>query len=662
MAIKASSSITLSAVRDLQSCTRYYLLQSSTSAAPAKPTANPPGGNWATAEPAYTSGSTNSLYTVDLNVFSDGSWAYSDVSLSSSYEAAKAAWNKAQTAQDAAAQALSNTEVIVGTQTAATGAWTGVASFSELHDGQQIVYWLPYAGSGNATLNLTLSGGNTTGAINCYYGGTTRITTHYGAGSAIHLTYRVNANINGSSYTGWWADANYTDGNTYDRIRLNNSVKAKSAITAGYLIVGDSAGYFHLAGGAAFDVNKPILYAGSAIAAAATGTNNYLAYPTINLRTTLGNSSWTETNQKTIYLAGTLAGAAFTPLSSNYLTTSPAAADVVYISLGLMISTYQMYLYPEHPMYRIIDGVLTSISQIAYEAKATADDAATDIDTLNDDLSAVQALADEAMNAVRDLSVGCVNLVDDSAEMTLEGGGSANACRVLATGLLPDTAYTLSMASAVKTAGTAAGMTLEAARVSGSTETILFTKLLDFSAGHTKHTFTTDSGGSGHCELRLYAGVKGATNGVTVKLTKVKLEEGTVATMWSESHADAEARLAGLVSQLNATRDGLEDIVTHVTRDLDGTVRNVNAYFRFDGSDANNPKLIVGSSESPMTMELTNSRLSFLWNGDPVAYFSDNKLYVTNVEAVERLSVGTTANGYLDIVTTATGVGFLWRS
>ena len=99
MAIKASAGITLSSIRDLESCTRYYLLQSSTLSKPPRPTAKPPGGDWAMAEPAYAAGSTNSLYFCDLNVFSDGSWAYSEVSLSSSYEAAKAAWNKAQAAQ-----------------------------------------------------------------------------------------------------------------------------------------------------------------------------------------------------------------------------------------------------------------------------------------------------------------------------------------------------------------------------------------------------------------------------------------------------------------------------------------------------------------------------------------------------------------------------------
>ena len=38
MAVKASASITLSAVRDLESCTRYYLLQASTMAKPSRPT------------------------------------------------------------------------------------------------------------------------------------------------------------------------------------------------------------------------------------------------------------------------------------------------------------------------------------------------------------------------------------------------------------------------------------------------------------------------------------------------------------------------------------------------------------------------------------------------------------------------------------------------
>ncbi|MBR4232323.1 MAG: hypothetical protein IKR95_03850 [Oscillospiraceae bacterium] len=114
MAVKARAEITLTSIRDVQSVTRYYLLQSSTSAAPAKPTTNPPGGSWATSEPTYTSGSTNSLYFTDCTVFSDDTFVYSDVSLSSSYEAAKVAYNKAVSAEgvaNSASDKVDNLEV-----------------------------------------------------------------------------------------------------------------------------------------------------------------------------------------------------------------------------------------------------------------------------------------------------------------------------------------------------------------------------------------------------------------------------------------------------------------------------------------------------------------------------------------------------------------------
>lgn len=102
MAVKAKAQITISRIVDIESVTRYYLLQSSTAAAPAIPTANPPGGNWVKTEPSYTTGSTNTLYFVDLTLFTNGTYSYSAVSTSSSYEAAKAAYNKANAAADTA--------------------------------------------------------------------------------------------------------------------------------------------------------------------------------------------------------------------------------------------------------------------------------------------------------------------------------------------------------------------------------------------------------------------------------------------------------------------------------------------------------------------------------------------------------------------------------
>lgn len=84
--------------KGVKSNTRYYCLQASATK-PSKPTTNPPDSKWTTTEPSYTTGSTSYLYTVDLTVYTDNNFLYSDVSLSSSYEAAKAAYAKAVNAE-----------------------------------------------------------------------------------------------------------------------------------------------------------------------------------------------------------------------------------------------------------------------------------------------------------------------------------------------------------------------------------------------------------------------------------------------------------------------------------------------------------------------------------------------------------------------------------
>lgn len=108
MAVKASAQITLYRVIDIESTTRYYLLQSSTLSTPSKPTTNPPSNLWTKTEPSYTEGSTKTLYFTDLTVFTNNTFKYSEVSKSSSYEAAKAAYNKA-VAADKRVQAAETT-------------------------------------------------------------------------------------------------------------------------------------------------------------------------------------------------------------------------------------------------------------------------------------------------------------------------------------------------------------------------------------------------------------------------------------------------------------------------------------------------------------------------------------------------------------------------
>ena len=103
MAVKAKAEITISRIVDVEKVTTYYLLQSSTATAPSKPADGAAiGSNWSKTEPSYSSGSTMTLYFVTQTVLSNGTIKYSEVSKSSSYEAAKEAWNKANAAQNTA--------------------------------------------------------------------------------------------------------------------------------------------------------------------------------------------------------------------------------------------------------------------------------------------------------------------------------------------------------------------------------------------------------------------------------------------------------------------------------------------------------------------------------------------------------------------------------
>ena len=254
-------------------------------------------------------------------------------------------------------------EYIVGTQTATTGAWTGVTKDAALYAGKMIIYRLPYAGSGNATLNLTLSGGGTTGAKAVYRYASTRLTTQYGANYYIPLIY------NG---TYWFALADY-DTNYYDRIRIANAVTTADGDIAAYRFVGttDGIAYKELNAGNTFDIRHPVLFnATAASSAVAMSTGLYWVNPSVNMQTVLNNTSRTFTEKVPVYLKGTISGNIFTVHSDVLTTTEPTSADgYYYLYVGRTYSTYQMnvnVLYNQFWCY--INGVFQPCNLNAIKA------------------------------------------------------------------------------------------------------------------------------------------------------------------------------------------------------------------------------------------------------------------------------------------------------
>ena len=136
--ILARNSITLHHLRDITTVVWYYKLHASTASPPAKPTTETPSG-WNTTEPSYTEGSTNSLYVTQKTTFSDGTFEYSDVSLSSAYEAAKTAYNKSVQALDAVTPIA--TKTYSGLIGSANDTPNATFYFAKIHPTNYTVQW-----------------------------------------------------------------------------------------------------------------------------------------------------------------------------------------------------------------------------------------------------------------------------------------------------------------------------------------------------------------------------------------------------------------------------------------------------------------------------------------------------------------------------------------
>lgn len=101
----------------------------------------------------------------------------------------------------------------------------------------------------------------------------------------------------------------------------------------------------------------------------------------------------------------------------------------------------------------------------------------------------------------------------------------------------------------------------------------------------------------------------------------------------------------------NSFQMTFNEIVQSITN-LDGTINeNYNElvkYIRFKGGT-----ITLGEVNNPLTLTLSNDRMSFLQNGVEVAYISDKRLYITDVEITKSLRIGRFAfipreNGSLD--------------
>lgn len=270
-------------------------------------------------------------------------------------------------------------EFIRGTQTATTNKWKGVSRQKALREGMMILYFLPYSGnSSQASLELTLSNGTTTGEILVYYNSTTSMTNQFSANQQVLLVYHKDFSVNSTTKTGWWHDAN-KDTDTMSRLRLEYSTQKAYTVLYRYMIcfTKDSeyilpANTYSASGTTAttktlttesFDPFGQVYYyantSSSTVVAAGNvpGTNIlYAQYTYCDLRYSFNTGS-TLTANKAVYLVcepqsdGTVK--LHTPAIAQDIPTT--VNGLVYKFLGHAYDTYRIVLYEHKPCY-IYDG------------------------------------------------------------------------------------------------------------------------------------------------------------------------------------------------------------------------------------------------------------------------------------------------------------------
>lgn len=140
--------------------------------------------------------------------------------------------------------------------------------------------------------------------------------------------------------------------------------------------------------------------------------------------------------------------------------------------------------------------------------------------------------------------------------------------------------------------------------------------------------------------LKILATIDGLTienQDLAGQVTGLSLALGELRTYVQATGEETDETIQRLQSLIEQTATRLEIIFTETNERIDGVgndladaVAEISTYIR-----ASSDGVEIGKSDSPYAARLTNDRLEFTENGTVVAYISNNKMYITSVEATE---------------------------
>lgn len=129
-------------------------------------------------------------------------------------------------------------------------------------------------------------------------------------------------------------------------------------------------------------------------------------------------------------------------------------------------------------------------------------------------------------------------------------------------------------------------------------------------------------------------------------IAKDGLEEELKSTVFSQT-------VDGWVMSFNQFKSNMESANKETTTNFE----EIRKYIRFIEGN-----IELGDLNNSLQCVISNTKISFTQNGSEVAYISNNKLYITNAEVLDRFTIGNLTSGYFDWIPRANGnLGMKWR-
>lgn len=132
-------------------------------------------------------------------------------------------------------------------------------------------------------------------------------------------------------------------------------------------------------------------------------------------------------------------------------------------------------------------------------------------------------------------------------------------------------------------------------------------------------------------EQRVSSEIQSSADTITQIITESYYTKGDTDELIASQSATWESTAQGFTMQFDTLKKDIDDVLSNT----DTQFEEISKYIRFvDG------KILLGEVGNELELQIANDRISFLQNNSEVAYFSNRKLYVTDGEYTNSLTLG----------------------